>query len=56
MDSRRRSEGFAQHGLSISDGGRRAHLADVNTGPTQNDDQEITHGGGDMRILDIPSG
>ena len=48
-----RSEGFAQHGLSISDDGRRAYLADVNTGPTQNYYHEITNGGGGLRILDI---
>ncbi|MDP9102261.1 MAG: hypothetical protein M3N21_08980 [Actinomycetota bacterium] len=48
-----RSEGVATHGLSISDDGRRAYLADVNTGPTQNYYQEITHGGGGLRILDI---
>jgi hypothetical protein len=43
----------ATHGLSISDDGRRAYLADVQNGPTQNYLQEITHGGGGMRILDI---
>jgi hypothetical protein len=48
-----RSEDYAQHGLSISDDGKRAYLADVNTGPTQNYYREITNGGGGMRILDI---
>jgi hypothetical protein len=43
----------ATHGLSISDDGRRAYLADVQNGPTQNYVSEITHGGGGMRILDI---
>jgi hypothetical protein len=41
------------HGLSISDDGRRAYLADVQNGPTQNYVSEITTGGGGMRILDI---
>ena len=41
------------HGLSISDDGRRAYLADVSEGPTQNYYSEITTGGGGMRILDI---
>ncbi|MCW2570252.1 MAG: hypothetical protein JWO88_310 [Frankiales bacterium] len=48
-----RSEDYAQHGLSISDDGKRAYLADVNTGPTQNYYHEITNGGGGMRVLDI---
>jgi hypothetical protein len=43
----------ATHGLSISDDGRRAYLADVQNGPTQNYASEITHGGGGMRIMDI---
>ena len=43
----------ATHGLSISDDGRRAYLADVQNGPTQNYYSEITTGGGGMRILDI---
>ena len=43
----------ATHGLSISDDGRRAYLADVQNGPTQNYVSEITNGGGGMRILDI---
>ncbi|MCW2543482.1 MAG: hypothetical protein JWM40_1034 [Frankiales bacterium] len=41
------------HGLSISDDGMRAYLADVSNGPTQNYVSEITHGGGGMRVLDI---
>ncbi|MDX6200429.1 MAG: hypothetical protein QOJ79_3580 [Actinomycetota bacterium] len=50
-----RSEEFAQHGLSISDDGKRAYLADVvsDRGYTQNYYSEITNGGGGMRILDI---
>jgi hypothetical protein len=48
-----RSEDYAQHGLSISDDGKRAYLADVNTGPQQNYYREITQGGGGMRVLDI---
>ena len=45
----------ATHGLSISDDGRRAYLADVasDRGLTQNYVTEITNGGGGMRILDI---
>ncbi|MDP9182229.1 MAG: hypothetical protein M3P04_05570 [Actinomycetota bacterium] len=43
----------ATHGLSISDDGRRAYLADVQNGPTQNYVSEITNGGGGMRILDV---
>jgi hypothetical protein len=43
----------ATHGLSISDDGMRAYLADVSNGPTQNYVSEITHGGGGMRIIDI---
>jgi hypothetical protein len=50
-----RTEDYAQHGLSISDDGRRAYLADVasDRGYTQNYYSEITNGGGGMRILDI---
>ena len=50
-----RSESFAQHGLSISDDGNRAYLADVasDRGATQNYYTEITNGGGGMRVLDI---
>src|SRR4051812_2025131 len=50
-----RSEEFAQHGLSISDDGKRAYLADVasDRGFTQNYYTEITNGGGGMRVLDI---
>ena len=50
-----RSEEVAQHGLSISDDGKRAYLADVasDRGYTQNYYSEITNGGGGMRILDI---
>jgi hypothetical protein len=44
---------ISTHGLSISDDGRRAYLADVSEGPTQNYVSEITTGGGGMRILDI---
>ncbi len=45
----------ATHGLSISDDGRRAYLADVasDRGLAQNYVTEITNGGGGMRILDI---
>jgi len=45
----------ATHGLSISDDGRRAYLADVasDRGATQNYVTQITNGGGGMRILDI---
>jgi hypothetical protein len=50
-----RSEDFAQHGLSISDDGKRAYLADVasDRGLMQNYYTEITNGGGGMRVLDI---
>lgn len=48
-----RSLEISTHGLSISDDGRRAYLADVSEGPTQNYYSEITTGGGGMRILDI---
>jgi hypothetical protein len=48
-----RSQTLAMHGLSISDDGNRAYLADVSNGPTQNYYSEITNGGGGMRILDI---
>jgi hypothetical protein len=50
-----RSEDFAQHGLSISDDGKRAYLADVasDRGYTQNYYSQITNGGGGMRVLDI---
>lgn len=45
----------ATHGLSISDDGRRAYLADVasDRGLTQNYYTQITNGGGGMRILDV---
>ena len=45
----------ATHGLSISDDGRRAYLADVasDRGLAQNYVTEITNGGGGMRILDV---
>jgi hypothetical protein len=43
----------ATHGLSISNDGMRMYLADVQNGMTQNYAQEITHGGGGMRIMDI---
>lgn len=45
----------ATHGLSISNDGRRAYLADVESdrGVAQNYVTEITNGGGGMRILDI---
>lgn len=43
----------ALHGLSISDDGRRAYFADVQNGVTQNYAQEITHGGGGLRVMDI---
>jgi hypothetical protein len=50
-----RTEDYAQHGLSISDDGKRAYLADVasDRGYTQNYYSEISNGGGGMRILDI---
>lgn len=48
-----RSQTLAMHGLSISDDGNRAYLADVSNGPTQNYYSEITNGGGGMRILDV---
>src|SRR4051812_18325257 len=50
-----RSEDYSQHGLSISDDGKRAYLADVasDRGYTQNYYTEITNGGGGMRVLDI---
>lgn len=48
-----RSPDIGVHGLSISDDGKRAYLADVSNGPTQNYYREITNGGGGMRILDI---
>ncbi len=45
----------ATHGLSISDDGKRAYLADVasDRGPTQNYYTQVTNGGGGMRILDV---
>ena len=50
-----RSQTIATHGLSISDDGNRAYLADVasDRGLMQNYVTEITNGGGGMRILDI---
>ncbi|MCW2607891.1 MAG: hypothetical protein JWO60_2584 [Frankiales bacterium] len=50
-----RGEDVATHGLSISDDGRRAYLADVvsDRGYAQNYYSEITNGGGGMRILDV---
>ena len=50
-----RSETIGVHGLSISDDGKRAYLADVSSdrGLAQNYYTEITNGGGGMRILDI---
>jgi hypothetical protein len=41
------------HGLSISDDGNRAYLADVDDGPTTNFVSATTQGGGGLRILDI---
>jgi len=45
----------ATHGLSISDDGRRAYLADVasDRGVLQNYVTQITNGGGGMRVLDV---
>jgi hypothetical protein len=50
-----RSVEVGVHGLSISDDGNRAYLADVSSdrGLTQNYYTEITNGGGGMRILDV---
>jgi hypothetical protein len=50
-----RGPDVATHGLSISDDGRRAYLADVasDRGLTQNYVTQITNGGGGMRILDV---
>lgn len=50
-----RSQTIATHGLSLSDDGKRAYLADVasDRGVAQNYYTQITNGGGGMRILDI---
>ena len=50
-----RAQDVGVHGLSISDDGKRAYLADVasDRGYTQNYYSQITNGGGGMRVLDI---